>query len=254
MRVSAAFIAPLLVLSLGAPLFATDFVVPKQAVVGAEKPIPLGELVDLSLSPLEEKPPHLVGVTSTWKVFDAAGQEKRVREYSGGIFFGAGIRKTKLKAVVAITYLYAVKKEDGTVQEVATRTVLSTQDVVIGDDGIPDPKPGPDPNPNPGPVAKAWIVVIEETQEASAQRGKFLEDRALVDYVAGKKWAVRVADKDAKGPDGKPPADLAPYLTRASGKQLPQMYIVSDARDVLYEGAVPATPADLLALLRKLGG
>ena len=31
--------------------FSADFVIPAQKIVGAESPIPLGELVDLSISP-----------------------------------------------------------------------------------------------------------------------------------------------------------------------------------------------------------
>ena len=43
--------------------------VPKQTIVGAEKPIPLGELVDLSLSPIDPKPANLVQYAVSWQVF-----------------------------------------------------------------------------------------------------------------------------------------------------------------------------------------
>lgn len=240
------------------PAWATDFVVPKQAIIGAEKPVPLGELVDLSLSPLAEKPPHLVSVSASWKVLDVAGgQEKRVRDYEGGVFFGAGIKKCKLKAIVAVTYLYAVKGDDGTVGEVAVRTVFLMQDVQIGEDlPEPDPEPGPNPDPEPGPnpPRQAHLVIIEETREATEARGKFFQDRPLAEYVSSKGWQTRIADKDVKSADGNPPRDLKPYLNRASGKKLPYLMVVGDAGKIYFEGALPETPATLLTLLKKIGG
>jgi hypothetical protein len=83
---------------------ATDFVVPQQKIVGAEAPVPLGELVDLTVSPIKDPPKHFVSCSVAWKVFDG-DKEKRVREYQDGIFFGAGVVPKRMTALVAITYL-----------------------------------------------------------------------------------------------------------------------------------------------------
>ena len=131
-------------------VFAEKFVIPDQKIVGAETPIPLGELVDLSVSPIKSPPQYLVETTYTWKVLDGY-TEKRVRPYDGGVFFGAGIQPKRLKAFVAVTYLYVVKEQDKIVESAAKTAFLST-DVLIGDEAPPPPTPNPNPpNPNPEP-------------------------------------------------------------------------------------------------------
>ena len=118
---------------------ATDFVVPQQKIVGAEAPVPLGELVDLTVSPIKDPPKHFVSCSIAWKVFDG-DKEKRVREYQDGIFFGAGVVPKRMTALVAITYLYVVKEGDKTT-EITTKTVILSSPVIIGE--------GPDPSPDP---------------------------------------------------------------------------------------------------------
>ena len=131
-------------------VFAEKFVIPDQRIIGAETPIPLGELVDLSVSPIKSPPQYLVETTYTWKVLDGY-TEKRVRPYDGGVFFGAGIQPKKLKAFVAVTYLYVVKEQDKIVESAARTSFLST-DVLIGTEAPPEPDPNvPTPTPNPEP-------------------------------------------------------------------------------------------------------
>ena len=130
-------------------VFAEKFVIPDQKIVGAETPIALGELVDLSVSPIKSPPQYLVETAYTWKVLDGY-TEKRVRDYNGGVFFGAGIQPKRLKALVAVTYLYAVKEQDK-ITETAARTAFLSTDVLIGDEAPPAPEPNPNPNPNPEP-------------------------------------------------------------------------------------------------------
>jgi hypothetical protein len=124
---------------------ATDFVVPQQKIVGAEAPVPLGELVDLTVSPIKDPPKNFVSCSIAWKVFDG-DKEKRVREYQDGIFFGAGVVPKRMTALVAITYLYVVKEGDKTI-EIATKTVIISSPVIIGEDPGPDPEPSaPEPS------------------------------------------------------------------------------------------------------------
>ena len=127
-------------------LFGADFIIPQQKIVGAEAPIPLGELVDLSVSPIKDPPKYFVSYSLAWKVFDG-DKEKRVREYQDGIFFGAGVVNKKMTALVAITYLFAIKEGDR-ISEVGTKTVLLSTPVIIGSDS-PDPSPDPvEPEPS----------------------------------------------------------------------------------------------------------
>jgi len=143
-----ALIAVAAIVLMASRVIAADFVVPQQKIVGAEAPIPLGELVDLSISKISDPPKHFVSYSVAWKVFDG-DKEKRVREYQDGIFFGAGIVPKKMTALVAVTYLYAVKDADK-ITEVATKTVIISTPVTIGDGSDPEPVvPNPvDPDPS----------------------------------------------------------------------------------------------------------
>ena len=111
---------------------AENFIIPEQKIVGAELPIPLGELVDLSISPIQSAPKFLVSTTYAWKVFDGY-TEKRIRNYENGVFFGSGIQAKKLKVIVSITHLYIVKDNEKLL-EAATRTNFISTDVFIGEE------------------------------------------------------------------------------------------------------------------------
>ncbi len=147
--------ASLLVLLTSLPCVAAPadkFVVPEQKIEGADSPIPLGELVDLTISPIKTPPPNLASTSYVWRVYED-GVPKHVREYQEGIFFGAGIKPKKLLAECVVVYLYVVKDGDK-VTEIATRVNFLSADVVIGP---PEPPPGPGPSPpppapGPGPV------------------------------------------------------------------------------------------------------
>jgi hypothetical protein len=63
-----------------------------------------------------------------------------------------------------------------------------------------------------------------------------------------------VVDKDVRDANNQQPKDLAPYLRLASGKALPYVFVVDSAGTVRAEQALPATAAELTALLRRIGG
>ena len=128
--------------------------------------------------------------------------------------------------------------------------------VTIGSDPMPDPKPdpGPGPKPNPKPIAKAWVVIVEETAEAREGRGKMVTDKDLHGYITGKGWKLRMTDKDVVDANGKTPTDLAPYVARAKSKGLPFFCVVDQDGTIRTEGALPETAADLLDALKKVGG
>jgi hypothetical protein len=128
--------------------------------------------------------------------------------------------------------------------------------------GTPDPKPpdppGPippdPPKPPPGPITKAWVVVVEENTQASAIRGLYFADPALKDYIVKKGWKFRSTDKNVKDASGNTPADLKPYVDIAKDKTLPWLFVIDQSGKLPYEGALPSSPAEMLALLKKIGG
>lgn len=120
----------------------------------------------------------------------------------------------------------------------------------------PDPGPGPKPDPGPTPIVSGplWLIVVEETADATQRRGEFLSSAALADFMKSKGHKHRLVDKDVRTP----PADLASYLEHAKGKALPWLMLTPQtgaaAGRLAWEGPVPATPNDLVELLRKVGG
>lgn len=117
---------------------------PKQSIVGAEKPVPLGELVDLALSPMENRSPNLASVSVDWKVFEG-NTPKRVRQQGDGIFFGAGVQSKKMLVIAAVSYLY-IDKEGDKIKDAQVRSQLLTAELQIGQS---EPNPGPNPQPTP---------------------------------------------------------------------------------------------------------
>lgn len=134
----------------------------------------------------------------------------------------------------------------------------STWVTVTGVGPTPDPGPSPDPKPDPfppTPLTKLYIAVIEETATPRVDRGAFLTDSDLLNYIKNKDFTYRWVDKDVVGPDGRPPNSLLPYLNAARGKALPYVVIVGPNGGIpLFEGPLPATPTDLLITLKKVGG
>lgn len=135
------------------------FTVPDQKINGGGT-VSAGDVVVLSVSPIDndKKPENLQNVVYNWKILeDGKIKTKGVQEWPGNdrVVFGAGIKKgKKFTGILSITYLYVVKDKDGKITEVATRSKLLMDEVVVeGDVPGPDPGPGPGPNPNPNPPA-----------------------------------------------------------------------------------------------------
>lgn len=149
---------------------------------------------------------------------------------------------------------------------------VHTLDIVGGGDKKPDEdkkKPDNDKKTDPAKTtARVQIVMVEESSIPGTNRVKFFGDEKLLAYLAEKKWPPPVVvDQNGKG--GKtdvPPANIKAYIDRAKAigsdgkpKPLPQVYLVVDEGQpdegtVLYEGVRPATPAEMLELLKKIGG
>lgn len=134
----------------------------------------------------------------------------------------------------------------------AADVVRRTVDVDAGT----GPQPPPKPEPQPGPVAegKRYILLVEETADANASRGKLFTDATLFQRIKDRGHIWRAADKDVRDAAGNVPADLKPYLDRAAGKKLPQVFIVAPDGTVLIQAECPADAATLLELLKRAGG
>jgi hypothetical protein len=123
-------------------------------IVGADQPVPLGELVSLSVTPPDDPktPNPVVTVKYDWSVFEWDAKKKdfvpkRVKvDLDGGICFGAGIVEKKLLVHCAVTVITPVKDKDGKVTDIKTNTFLLSATVTIGDGGPAGPA-GPPPTP-----------------------------------------------------------------------------------------------------------
>ena len=134
---------------------------------------------------------------------------------------------------------------------------LRTITLVVDGGAGPDPTPGPGPNPKPSPVVvdgPKSITLIEDTTSPYPLRAKYWEDPDLLAKLKAKGSTVHKADVNAPAPA----PDMVPYMQRAAGRKLPQVFIVvpsgPKAGTLLFEGPLPATPADLSKLLDTIGG
>jgi hypothetical protein len=123
----------------------------------------------------------------------------------------------------------------------------------------PGPTP-PGPGPAPTPAAGLRVLMVYESADVSAlpaAQQAVLYSKSVRDYLRAKcaaepgGWkAFRIYDKDV---------DLAAEsaewkaLMSRPRKQVPWV-VIADGPKVLYEGALPATVDEALALLKKYGG
>jgi hypothetical protein len=121
----------------------------------------------------------------------------------------------------------------------------------------PGPKPPPDPKP-PDPPAPTgvvkYVVVVEETGQAAANRGAFFADAKLHSRLKERGVLWRAVDRDAKDASGQTPADIRRFIDDAKAKSLPQVYLLDKDGRTLYSGNLTEDPARLLLLLEKYGG
>ncbi len=262
------FLIPLLFLSVGAdapktvqppklPEAPRIVASPSGATTAPEStPLDVGRFIFLSMPEYDGK--------ITWDGFDKR-DEVRAFPVNGGMEY-PGVKQgdTLPDAHVAPQSKSRVLMVFGVKPGVLTLAAWGSKDgeavklavITLNVGGAPQPQPKPFPQPEPSPFVGKWrFVVIEETEQAANNRGQYFTDADLLAYVKAKCVAApRIADQDVKDSTGKPPKDLEPYLSRAKGKKLPQLYVISDAGKVLFEGDLPETPAKLLQQLRFIGG
>jgi hypothetical protein len=126
---------------------------------------------------------------------------------------------------------------------------------ITGDGPGPEPKPDPPkPDPTPPQPAKLYVVIIETTASAVAARGQMLTNQELAKRMSDKGHRWRVVDQFVTDQNGQPPDDVARYIAKAKTKTLPQLFLVDEHGNPRFEGDLPRTPAELLALIQKVGG
>lgn len=141
--------------------------------------------------------------------------------------------------------------------------------VTDGNEPSPGPSPGPAPTPKPPPgpepipvppkpvpipfTGPLHVIFVEDTSAATPERGRLFRDRDIAAYIKAKKIEFHVVDRNGKDAAGQTPADLKAYVERASGKTLPQLFLVTKDGDVLSEGQFPysKTPAEFMTLIKK---
>lgn len=140
---------------------------PDQTILGAEKPVGIGELVILTVSPIKNPPKSLKQVSYKWKVLELSltanktlvtTLKQNVQEQSDGtsVIFGSGADpEKKFLAVLSIGYLFAEEKDgklekDDKVEEITQASQLLMATVSVGGEVNPCPPRPPGPNP-PGP-------------------------------------------------------------------------------------------------------
>jgi hypothetical protein len=119
-----------------------DFVVPKQTLTGADKPVPLGELASLNITP-PEKVAGLVSTSYTWKILDGSKDWPYRLDVDGNVIFASGLKNKSLLVVVGITHVYEVVDADKKLKQYATKTVLLVSGLGLGEPSPPPPPPGP---------------------------------------------------------------------------------------------------------------
>jgi len=131
--------------------------VPPAVVTGAEKPVPIGELVTLTIAP-NIFPSDIINVHYEWKVIDSAGTKKVwLSDNNQSVSFGTGPVAGKITAILDPTYVYGDSKTK-VVADVKSAGI-SVIEVQVGDSPpTPDPIPVP-PSPIPTPPAPVPVVI-----------------------------------------------------------------------------------------------
>lgn len=147
---------------------AEKFVVPHQTILGADEPVPPGDIVILKISQisLKDKPQYLKEVQYHWTVLRNGKKIDRFIAWpdNSSLVFGAGNdTKADIKVLLSIAYRYEVveeiKDKDGKVTgKVIKESAMRLAEPVlaqirVGDGPNPPNPPGPGPDPvNPDPV------------------------------------------------------------------------------------------------------
>lgn len=152
--------------------------------------------------------------------------------------------------------LFAVAAKDGKLSDFATCTIIIGEAPPVPPGPEPKP-PGPTPDPAPIPVAGLRVLIVEETGE----RSKLPANQALIlGSTVIRSWLNSAC---AKGADGKTPeyrifdkdvslaAESKVWQDAMARPRTQVPWLIISNGKTGYEGALPATVDETLALLKK---
>lgn len=194
MKVATKFLGCVLVLLLSfSAVFSQDRIIPDQKIIGTDKAIPLGDIVFLSLSKIENPPVGYSKHHASWKVIDNGKERSFLTMPDGSIFFGTGVTKRTVTVYACVSYLYEDRKDNQLVSA-DVRSNLIVAQIQIGD-GIIPPPPNPD---KPDPVFPDNKYKLASTVYKIAKEKVATEDRTAALELA-KSFRKKAQDiKDGK--------------------------------------------------------
>jgi hypothetical protein len=91
--------------------------------------------------------------------------------------------------------------------------------------------------------------VVEESKERTPQQASIYTSTSLRQELANRKLEWRLLDKDQSAP-----GELAQWVRKATagGAKLPMLFAVTADGKAAYEGALPATDKDVIALIGRV--
>lgn len=115
---------------------------------------------------------------------------------------------------------------------------------------IIDPPQPPEPKPQ-----KLTIGIIENPRSTTLSEKEVLVDKEWRDLAVKDHTFVGIIpfDLQEKSPTPVKPL-LVPFLSRAKGKRLPWVVMLGEGTVIAWDGPLPATPAEMTALIKKYGG
>jgi hypothetical protein len=119
----------------------------------------------------------------------------------------------------------------------------------------PKPNPTPPPDPTPVPGVFKWTIIVYESGDLvrNPQAAAVIKSAKVKQLASSNGRSFRAVDKDSKDESGVVHRDIAPWVALA-GDNLPRLFLASEDGTILYNGPLPKTVDEMLALLRKYGG
>lgn len=144
----------------------------------------------------------------------------------------------------------------GPAVEMATHTVT-----LLGPRPPPTPPVPTPPGPTPGPVPTQGpkeVVILRETSEVDTATSNLVlqlrTDQEVQTALEAGPHRLTILDPDQTSPDGA--VERVIQRLRAEHNQLPSLFVVSGGAEgkILAAGPLPGSVADVLGVLRRVGG
>lgn len=171
------------------------FEVPDPQIMGAERPIKVGELIQLWVQQPEQEPEDLASTKYSWTVLPS--REVVVWPDGKRIIFGTGSVNTTYVVVMTASYVFVEKEPDGSIGNIVQKTVtkIAAVEVTGGTTGTPGTPPvNPPDNPTTpdlsglSKLSYDWVAQVStsSTYDATAARADAAQLAASFRSVAAK--------------------------------------------------------------------